>query len=215
MLNQSSHSNRRTDHWGGSLEKRMNFPLAVVESVESAVDRYADKPFIIEYRISPEEKVERPGISIDDTLKLADKLVEQPIDYLHVSMGNAWRKSLNDPHEQRPTILRIKEVVNNRVPLISVGSLRTPDEVEKIMNAGIEFAALGREILREPAWVQKVQMGLENTLRYRFNKATLNELGINNTFRKYLVKMGINFDNDNPDRPAVSVNDPYAAGMNK
>lgn len=83
------------------------------------------------------------------------------------------------------------------------------------MNAGIEFAALGREILREPAWVQKVQMDLENTLRYRFNKATLNELGINNTFRKYLVKMGINFDNDNPDSPAVSVNDPYAAGMNK
>src|SRR5690625_130302 len=43
----SPHSNRRKDHWGGTLEKRMNFPLAVVESVQAAIKNYAETPFIL------------------------------------------------------------------------------------------------------------------------------------------------------------------------
>ena len=39
----SPHSNRREDQWGGSLEKRMKFPLAVVDSVKKAVAEHAIK----------------------------------------------------------------------------------------------------------------------------------------------------------------------------
>lgn len=46
----SAYSNHRTDHWGGNLEKRMNFPLAVVESVMNAVKKYALKDFIVGHR---------------------------------------------------------------------------------------------------------------------------------------------------------------------
>jgi len=97
----SPHSNRRTDKWGGSVEKRMTFPLAVVDEVQKAIEKYADRPFLLGYRISPEE-IEEPGIRFDDTLKLVDALKEKPIDYLHVSMGRVWRKSLNRSR-QSPT----------------------------------------------------------------------------------------------------------------
>ena len=49
-----------------TMEKRMAFPLAVIDSVKAAVNKYAKHPFIIRYRISPEE-VENPGINMEDT----------------------------------------------------------------------------------------------------------------------------------------------------
>ncbi len=59
----SPHSNRREDRFGGSLEKRMTFPLAVVDKVRSIVKEHAKSPFIVGYRFSPEEP-ETPGITM-------------------------------------------------------------------------------------------------------------------------------------------------------
>ncbi|GAF02325.1 NADH:flavin oxidoreductase [Saccharicrinis fermentans DSM 9555 = JCM 21142] len=57
---------------GGDLIKRMTFPLAVVDSVKNAAARAA-RPFMVGYRISPEE-MENPGISMDDTMQLVKAL---------------------------------------------------------------------------------------------------------------------------------------------
>ncbi|WEE35623.1 NADH-dependent flavin oxidoreductase [Lactiplantibacillus paraplantarum] len=177
----SPHSNRRTDKWGGSLENRMRFPLEVIKRVNEVSKKYSDGKFIIGYRISPEE-IEEPGIRLADTLKLIDVIANQQVDYLHVSMGNAWRTSLNDSDDAEPIILKIKEVINGRMPLISVGGIEQPDDVKKIMDAGIDFAALGRESLRDPKWVQKVEMGQEDLIRYQVVASELDLLGINPAF---------------------------------
>lgn len=44
----SPHSNRRTDRWGGSLENRMGFPLAVIEAV-----KYGDYTLDLERNLPP------------------------------------------------------------------------------------------------------------------------------------------------------------------
>lgn len=184
----SPHSNRRTDKWGGSLENRMRFPLAVIKSVHDAVEKYADDKFIVGYRISPEE-IEEPGIRLADTLKFIDVLADQPINYLHVSMGYAWRTSLNDKSDDEPIILKIKKTVNGRLPLISVGSVEKPADAEKLINAGIDFAAIGRESIRDPKWVQKVELGQENSIRYQMSLAELDELGVNSAFLDFLYAL--------------------------
>lgn len=185
----SPHSNHRDDKWGGSLENRMRFGIEIVKAAHKAIEESADRPFILGYRISPEE-IEKPGIRIEDTLKFVDKLADLPIDYLHISMGNAWRKSLNDANEQRPTIMRIKKQINGRVPLISVGSIKTPADAEKVMDAGIDFAAIGQEYLVEPKWIEKVEDGEEKYIRYKINKNTLDEIGINPSLLKFTEEIG-------------------------
>lgn len=182
----SPHSNRRTDKWGGSVDKRMTFALEVIKSVRAAVEKYADRPFIVGYRISPEE-IEEPGIRMKDTLSFIDVLAKQPIDYLHVSMGYAWRTSLNDKKDTEPLILKIKKQVNDRLPLISVGSVEKPEDAEKVMDAGIDFVALGRESLREPRWVQKVETDDEDSIRYTISIQDLNELGITPAMWNFLI----------------------------
>ena len=183
----SPHSNRRTDKWGGTLEKRMAFPLAVIAAAQDAIRETATEPFILGYRISPEE-VEKPGITLAQTLTFIKKLDSLGLDYLHVSMGNVWRTSLNDSSDQTPIILKVKQALA-QTPLIGVGSVTTPADAEKVMTAGIDLVALGRENLREPAWVEKVTTGIEETIRYQIAITDLDELGISAPLFRYLLNM--------------------------
>ena len=83
----SAQSNRRTDAWGGSLQNRLRFPLAVVDAVTAVRDKHAKPEFIIGYRFSPEEPGEN-GITMADTFALIDALVHKPLQYLHVSQSD-------------------------------------------------------------------------------------------------------------------------------
>ena len=173
----SPHSNRREDQWGGSLEKRMTFPLAVVESVKKAVAEHAKKPFIIGYRISPEEG-STPGITLEDTLQFVDKLADQKLDYLHVSVNHFWNGSFRDKSHSQSRIVKIHEKVGSRVPVVGVGSLHTPDEVVEALETGVPLIALGREMLMEPKWIEKIQAGQEDQIRTTLSKKDQKELVI-------------------------------------
>lgn len=183
----SPHSNRRDDQWGGSIENRMALPLEIIRRVRETVNQYAEKPFIVGYRFSPEE-IEEPGIRIADTLKFVDVLAGQPLDYLHVSMGYAWRTSMVDKSDTVPTIERIRRQINGRIPLISVGSIITPADAEKVMDAGIEFAAIGREYIVEPKWVEKVAAGDENTIRYTISETELEDLSVPPAYWRFITQ---------------------------
>lgn len=184
----SPNSNRRTDKWGGSLEKRMRFPLAVVDEAHKIIEQYAKKPFVLGYRISPEE-IEKPGIRIEDTLQLIDKLADKPIDYLHISMGYVFRTSLNNHDDKEPLIEKIKRQVNGRLPIISVGSVETPQQAEKVIDDGIDFVAIGREYIREPRWIQKVMDNDEGAIRYTLSPSDLEDLNIPSAYWNLLQTM--------------------------
>ncbi len=160
----SPHSNRRDDHWGGSLEKRLNFPLAVVEEVKRVVAEHAKQPFLVGYRFSPEEP-ETPGISMADTLVLTDALADKDLDYLHVSLMDFWSTPRTVSEGSSETRLQlIMKQVNDRVPVIGVGSIHTPDEALKALETGVPLLALGRELIIEPEWVEKVAQGRESEI---------------------------------------------------
>lgn len=165
----SPHSNRRSDKWGGTLEKRMAFPLAVIDVVKATVNEHAENPFIIGYRISPEE-LENPGITMDDTLVFVDTLAEQGLDYLHISVQNFWQGSIRDEADKKSRVTLIHERVGKKVPVIGVGSLHTPDDVLKALDTGVPLLALGRELIVEPNWVEKVQTGKEDTIATTLTK---------------------------------------------
>ncbi|WP_283587535.1 NADH-dependent flavin oxidoreductase [Limosilactobacillus viscerum] len=173
----SPHSNRRTDKWGGNIEKRMNFIKALIAEVRRVVAKYAPADFIVGYRFSPEE-LSNPGIRIADTLKLVAMLSEQPIDYLHSSMGDRKRTSLLNKDDQEELNHKILTVIDERKPLIEVGSVQTPTDAEMALNEGATLVAMGRELLREPNWVEKVRLGDEKSIRYMISPADMDLLGL-------------------------------------
>lgn len=159
----SPHSNRRRDQWGGNLENRMHFPLAVIAEVKRIRDLYADKDFIIGYRFSPEEP-EEGGMKMDDTAALVDKLASQELSYLHLSVKNVWsmpRSGLN-MGVTRTEIIR--DIIAGRTSFISLGSINTPEEANAVLEKNIPLFALGRELLMEPDWAAKIKEGKEEEI---------------------------------------------------
>ena len=71
----------------------------------------------------------------------------------------------------------INELVKQRV-LIGVGSIRTPDEALRALQSGVPFIALGRELIIDPDWVEKVTLGKENEIRTGLTLNDQEKLGI-------------------------------------
>ncbi|ANU26163.1 NADH-dependent flavin oxidoreductase [Planococcus versutus] len=150
----SPHSNRRTDKWGGDIVSRMNFPLAVIESIQQAVNKYADQPFVVGYRVSPEER-EEPGITLDETLAFLTAIVDQGVDYIHVSVGRFFGGSIRE-EDSRSRVEIIQQHIGSRVPVIGVGGLQTLDHVKEALEV-TPLVSLGHALIMDPDWLSKVQ----------------------------------------------------------
>ncbi|MBA3470340.1 MAG: NADH-dependent flavin oxidoreductase [Herpetosiphonaceae bacterium] len=156
----SPHSNRRDDEWGGDLERRMRYPLAVARAVRAAVGRQA----VVGYRFSPEE-TEEPGITLDDTLVLLDRLAALELDYLHISLWDYTAGSLRNPVDLRRRTPLVVEQLRGRVPLMAVGAIETPEQALLPLTDSADLVALGRVALCEPEWPAKVRAGQAADLR--------------------------------------------------
>lgn len=144
--------NQRSDDWGGSLENRLRFPLEVVAEMQRVIAANAKRPFLLGYRISPEER-EEGGYRVSDLYALLDGLIEGGVDYLHVSLNDVLhaRPLGNDT---RLTVEQILGHVGNRVPVLAAGSLRTPAQARAALDLGLALVAIGKGLVMNPDWVE-------------------------------------------------------------
>lgn len=182
----SENSNQRSDEWGGSQKKRLKFPVAVIDSVKQAVKKHATKPFVIGYRLSPEE-IETPGIRLENSLFFVDQIKEK-VNYIHLSMGSYKRTSLNDKKNKATLISQFSTHTKGVVPLIGIGSVEHPDEAEEVLQDGADLIAIGRELIREPKWVQKVAIGDIASIRTKLSPLDMDELAIPSVMQVYLAE---------------------------
>ena len=173
----SPHSNRRTDRWGGDINKRMLFPMKVIDKVKRVAKEYGKKDFIVGYRFSPEE-IETPGIRIEDTLVLVENLIGKDLDYIHISLQDVHTKPSMGSGYEKSMVEMIIEKVNGRVPVIAVGGIHTPDEALEVTDGGADMAALGRELIIEPDWVKKIEDDHEDEIAVRLNRSFKEKLAI-------------------------------------
>jgi len=140
----SGYYNKRNDEWGGSLEKRMRFPLEVVDACCKVRDKYKKPEFIIGYRLSPEEPFE-DGITMTETIQLVRALVKKPIQYIHVSQKNYFQNARRGEGAGTPRLKLIHDEIKGKVALIGVGGLVTDKDFNKAINSGYtEFIGIGR-----------------------------------------------------------------------
>ena len=140
----SGYYNKRTDEWGGSIEKRMRFPLEVVDACCKIRDKYNKPEFIIGYRLSPEEPFEN-GITMTETLALVRALVKKPIQYIHVSQKNFFQKTRRGEGIGVERLKVIHQETRGKVALIGVGGLYSYNDFNKALKSEfVEFIGTGR-----------------------------------------------------------------------
>src|SRR5829696_7962775 len=141
-------SNRRDDEFGGSLENRMRFPLAIFEAVRAVFP--SERP--VTMRVSGTDWAEG-GWSIEETVAFAQVLERRGCSGIHVSSGGltpAQRIPVG-PSYQVPLARAVKAAV--KMPVIAVGLITEFEQAEAIIGTGdADLIALARTILYNPRW---------------------------------------------------------------
>lgn len=183
----SPHSNRREDQWGGSREKRFKFINDLVDAVTDTVDNSNVNDFIVGYRFSPEE-FETPGLRLDDTFYLIDQLCHKPLDYLHISFDDYQRVSISEEYQDKPILDYLYERIAGRIPFIGVGNIQTKQDADRVLE-NADLVSLGRALLIDPHWTQKVLNGREDLVRKDLSEYDREELLIENGVWQFLEKL--------------------------
>lgn len=151
-------TNKRTDAWGGSFEKRLRLPLEILQRTRAQMG--AD--FIISFRISLLDLVEG-GSSWDEVVRLAIELERSGVSLLSSNVG--WWSS------QVPTIAgnvprgafvgateRLRQHV--RVPIVASHRINNPAQAEEILaKQQADLVAMGRPFLSDAQFVSKAAQG--------------------------------------------------------
>ena len=143
----SGYYNKRTDEWGGSLEKRMKFPLEVVDACCKVRDKYKKPEFIIGYRLSPEEPFD-DGITMTETMALVRALLKKPLQFIHVSQSKFFQESRRGEGTGIPRLKVIHDEMKGKMALVGVGGLLSDKDFNKALNSGyVEFVGAGKAFL--------------------------------------------------------------------
>jgi 2,4-dienoyl-CoA reductase (NADPH2) len=160
LINQfiAPRTNQRTDEWGGSFERRIRFPVEIMNAVRAAVG----PDFIVIFRVSMLDLVEN-GSTWDEVVALA-KAIEQAGATL-INTGIGW-------HEARvPTIATLvprgayawvtqKLMGEVSIPLITTNRINTPEKAEEILANGMaDMVSMARPFLADPHFAIKAKQG--------------------------------------------------------
>jgi len=152
----SPYYNQRTDYWGGTPEKRMNFAVEILKEVNRVIAEYADRPFLVGFRISPEE-VE--SYRVKDTFQFIDQLIDSGIDYLHVSLTDLLHQKPLDEDGEKTILELVLSHVEQRIPVIAAGGIKQGDDAIEAINMGLSLVAVGHGLIINPDWVGLIEDG--------------------------------------------------------
>ncbi|WP_171172020.1 NADPH-dependent 2,4-dienoyl-CoA reductase [Ruegeria sp. HKCCA0370] len=153
-----THTNKRTDRWGGSYENRMRLPLEIVRRTRSAVGT----DFIIIYRLSMIDLVPN-GSTFEEVVQLAQAVEKAGATIINTGIG--W-------HEARiPTIATsvprrafawvTKKLMGKvGIPVITSNRINTPEVAEQVLAEGCaDMVSLARPMLADADFVAKAMAG--------------------------------------------------------
>ncbi len=153
-----THTNKRTDRWGGSYENRMRLPIEVVRRTREAVGA----EFIIIYRLSMIDLIPN-GSTHDEVVQLAQEIEKAGATILNTGIG--W-------HEARiPTIATsvpraafawvTKKLMGKvSIPVITSNRINTPEVAEEVLSTGCaDMVSLARPMLADADFVNKAIAG--------------------------------------------------------
>lgn len=176
----SPYTNRRSDDYGGTLENRLRFPLAVFRAVRAALGTRV--ALLVKLNLTdgfarglgPAEAVEvarrferegadalvlsggfvskTPFYMLRGDLPVRDMVRVQPSRVRKVGLTLFGRFLV--PHHPFAPLFFLDDALAVRaavrLPLVLVGGIREPAHLTKARLAGFDFLALGRPLIREP-----------------------------------------------------------------
>lgn len=153
-------SNRRADHYGGSAENRLRYPLEVVAAVRDAIG----DGIPLSFRVSAVDGADG-GAGIDETVEVARRLAAAGVDLIDTSSGGITTDRTVDTRIRRGYAFhadfsrRIRAEAG--VPTATVGLIVDPEQASRLLTHGdADLVLLGRQALDDPNWPHHARLAL-------------------------------------------------------
>jgi 2-enoate reductase len=157
--------NQRKDRYGGDIDGRLQFSKEIISAIRKAVNR--DFPII--YRFGLTHYFDG-GREIEEGLEIVQRLERVGVDAFHIDAGcyetRYW--AIPPPTQPPGCMVNLAEMVKKivKVPVIAVGKLGDPGLAEMVLQEGkADFIALGRPLLADPDWANKVREEIREDIR--------------------------------------------------
>ena len=171
-------TNRREDEWGGSYRARIGFLFAIIEAVRACTP----PEFLLFVRISP--LIEKMGIHLDESLRLAEDLAQAEIDGLHISCWDVFQDV--EDEDERLMTKRFADAVPNGFPLISTGAVWSANDAQFVLDEGADLVGVGRVAIGHPDWPIHLANGAYDPQRPPFSAEHLADAGLSPVFIDYM-----------------------------
>jgi len=163
----SPYANRRSDTYGGSVEKRARIVREIVEAIRVEVGR----DFVLGIRIPGDEFIDG-GLTLEhsvQTVRILDR--DGLLDYFNTSLGTATHTlfmvegSMHlPPGYQLYTAAALREVTD--LPVVGVGRIKDPVQAEQVLRGGIcDLIGMVQQQTAEPETARKAREGRSEEIR--------------------------------------------------
>ncbi len=194
----SSHSNVRTDEFGGDRTGRTLFLVKLITRIRAMCGR----PFIIGIKLPASDSI-KGGIDCVEAGKLAKHIADcGELNYWTFAWGahadSLWQHLPGEEGDRAPYLEQIKELrrAEPSIPTGALGYITDPNEAEKALTDGTaDIVFLGRAMIADPAWGEKARQGREHEIRYC--------VSCNNCWRSTVEAGAVACDNN----PAIGIKD--------
>lgn len=133
----SAEINKRTDEYGGDLINRSRLLFEIIEGVR----KKCGADFLLGMRLSPE----RFGMDISEIKKVCQLLIEkQKIDFLDISLWDCFKYPEEKKYKNKTLLEHFAELDFKNIKWTVAGNIKTGNDVQKIINAGVDFVTIGR-----------------------------------------------------------------------
>ena len=136
----SSEINKRDDEYGGSLENRSRLLFEIVDSIRTE----CGQGFMLAVRISPE----RFGMKLDEVKTIAQQLMDEgKVDLLDMSLWDVFKQPEEEEYQDRSLLEHFTTLERGKTKLTVAGKIRTGADVEKVLEADVDLACVGRSAI--------------------------------------------------------------------
>jgi len=156
-------TNRRTDAYGGTPERRLRFLLEVIDSIR----RHCGDGIGLSVRLSADEEI-ADGLEIPDTTRIARALeAHGGVDLLSLTLGTrgAYVKDMTSPDAAAANAARAVRRECG-LPILLGQRISEPSIAEALLEDGTaDLVGMVRAFLADPEWLTKTRRGEDSHIR--------------------------------------------------
>lgn len=133
----SAEINSRNDGYGGCLENRARLLFDITNGIRET----CGPEFLLGVRLSPE----RFGMKLSEVKTICQRFIdEEQIDFLDVSLWDCFKFPQEEAYQGKSLLEHFTDLDYKNIKLTVAGNIRTGNDVQKILDAKVDFVSIGR-----------------------------------------------------------------------